>query len=626
VQQFKVSLYGGQTFKLFYDPQLTVQQVLQKVGAKLPDFDINKYVPKDLAGTELRLDEKLSEVKGHELTFKSLKIDSTPATPASGTTTTTGGKAIASVPPTNIPKKFTVFLSNDQRNTIIYKPELVLRDVLVKMCSNRGLQLNHWVPRDISGRLLDLNMTLGDIGSLEITFNTHPENRDVKVILPDSVTHTLRFNPDTTGAEVLMRACEHRGVPVWKFIAQTVEKQPIDLALPMSKLDIPNRQIIFQVPRAGKYWKDLAAGQAFLRKIVPEIREIVPKSGFGRGISNDLATQLRTLLHRAAAQLTTQFPGYEIITTNQSTVLADTLQHSDRPAWILSICGTENLLSGLPMAGTSLCLVESGRARAAVIHSLQDDTQYFAHEGEGAYANDSQVLFGSRCEDLGSAVISSHVDQVQSSSGALLSTHPTSASAPPRNPDEVPQLVTSKLATRLRRVIFRAAAARSFGAPDIECCLVARGVLDSVCILGANPNMLAAATLILHEARVSILDLDSAAVVDDCATINFWLSARHVICGGARLVDRISKILLPSATLASQNRTKKSGRGRAPSLSLLREDDDSGDSDAMSAVSGVTSHSDDEDEYLQSTSDVADSPHSQSFHEDRSEDQPGSFV
>jgi hypothetical protein len=114
---------------------------------------------------------------------------------------------------------------------------------------------------------------------------------------------------------------------------------------------------------------------------------------------------------------------------------------------------------------------------------------------------------------------------------------------------------------------------------------------------------------------MSVFDLDSAAVVDDCTSVHFWRTARHLLFGSFRLVDRMCRLIAsgPLSAHGGSKRKSRRTRSRASSLSDVAEHDHddaedsaaSGESDALSTVSGVGhslhSDSDDDDDLQQST-------------------------
>lgn len=124
------------------------------------------------------------------------------------------------------------------------------------MCRNRGISPREFVPKDLAtGRVLDLESTLEELGCDEITFTDRPTSMDIKVHLAGDLTHTLRFVGNMLLAEALSRMSEHRQYNLSKYVVHLPQDKnvpsgpnvqappkpsPIDVVTPLSSINFPS--------------------------------------------------------------------------------------------------------------------------------------------------------------------------------------------------------------------------------------------------------------------------------------------------------------------------------------------------------------------------------------------------
>lgn len=444
-----VNVYGNHTAKVMAEADLSVRQILERVGTKIADFDVTKYIPKDQSGAEISLDLTVRELKGAEINFKQLKPVPIPST-----------------------RKFTVHFADQQKNAIVWRPTAVLREVLSKMCEHRGIHIRAFVAKSLQGSVLDLDATLETLGIDEITFTTKAEPTDIKVLLSDGLSHTLRFNAEMLLGEALQRVCEHRGLAVWKFAAQNVSGQLLDPSQPLGKLDLPKRTIDFSTPRQGRWIKEVSAAQMVAKRIGTELRESHPRQSAARANAAQILNSISTAMEKGVGSISTEFRGHEVLQFSEHT--ATVRLRAERPTWLIHIAGTDNLIHGLPGSAVCIAFVTDGKPRAAAIYSVWSEELFFAEEGGGAYCGDTQMLFCSR---------------VSSVSESLLCINP----------------VPSESFLRLLSACPRT---RTLGVPELEACYVARGSVDGMVNLSCSLWTLAGPVLIMSEAYCSVLDPD----------------------------------------------------------------------------------------------------------------------
>lgn len=67
---------------------------------------------------------------------------------------------------------FTVLLPEDQKSSIVYRPDYVLKHIIEKICDNRNINIKSFVPRHLDGSRIPWSCTLKELLEEEITFNT----------------------------------------------------------------------------------------------------------------------------------------------------------------------------------------------------------------------------------------------------------------------------------------------------------------------------------------------------------------------------------------------------------------------------------------------------------------------
>eukprot|EP01122_Echinamoeba_exundans_P010855 TRINITY_DN4146_c0_g2_i2.p1 TRINITY_DN4146_c0_g2~~TRINITY_DN4146_c0_g2_i2.p1 ORF type:complete len:536 (-),score=70.80 TRINITY_DN4146_c0_g2_i2:1012-2502(-) len=466
---------------------MTVKQILQKVGQKVADFDISRCIPKDHSGTELQLESSLRDLQGNEINFKQLKLAPVPLT-----------------------KKFTVHFPDEQKNSIVWRPNAVLREVLAKMCEHRGIQLRAYVAKSLDGAVLDLNSTLDTLGVEEITFTTKAEPADVKILLQDGVSHTLRFNPEMLLGEALQRVCEHRGLAAWKFVAKNVDGKILDPSLPFSRLDIPKRTVDFSTLRQSRWSKELAMAQNLARKAGQELRDAHPRPSQARASSSQIQASINAIMEKAVGAISADFRGHDVMQYSELTRSVEL--RPERPTWLIHVAGLENLLSGLPSVAICIAFITDGQTRAAAVYSIWTEELFFAEEGGGAFCGETQQLF---------------VSNVTSVEEAIVCTHP----------------VASEYFLRILTFCPRL---RCLGTPELELCYLARGSVD--CVVNFNSSLWssAAASLIAKEAYCTVVDVDGDGSHANSVTQTSFIDIErsvNVVAGNSHLVSRIVAVL-----------------------------------------------------------------------------------
>lgn len=121
-------------------------------------------------------DPSLANSTGQGVLDPNLKAYVYPAPPvvesSSGSSSLASSSSATPAGPPAYPKTLRVRLPADQRNVVPFKPELVLRAVLAKICASRGLSMDDYLAKDRSGMDINLDRTLGDINQEEISFMT----------------------------------------------------------------------------------------------------------------------------------------------------------------------------------------------------------------------------------------------------------------------------------------------------------------------------------------------------------------------------------------------------------------------------------------------------------------------
>jgi myo-inositol-1(or 4)-monophosphatase len=162
---------------------------------------------------------------------------------------------------------------------------------------------------------------------------------------------------------------------------------------------------------------------------------------------------------------------------------------TDELVWVLDpIDGTVNFVHGLPLVGVSLALLAGETAMVGVIELPFLGKRYTAIAGDGAM-RDGKAIGGSRCEDLGNALV-------------VLGDYTVGPDADSRNRPRL--ALTALLAQRVQRV-------RLFGTAVTDLAWAAEGSVDAVVLFGNNPWDTAAGALIAREAGMAVVDLDGSA-------------------------------------------------------------------------------------------------------------------
>lgn len=147
--------------------------------------------------------------------------------------------------------------------------------------------------------------------------------------------------------------------------------------------------------------------------------------------------------------------------------------------WLVDpLDGTKNFVHGYPFVAVSIALVEAGRTRLGVVYDPLRDEMFHAVTGAGAFCND-EPLEVSRTEHLHEALV-------------------------------VPGFTTAP--EKQKELIWKAAQAcqgiRRGGAAALDICQLAAGRLDALWEWSLQPWDLAAATLIVREAKGTVSRID----------------------------------------------------------------------------------------------------------------------
>eukprot|EP01121_Diplochlamys_sp_Union-15-3_P011518 TRINITY_DN3354_c0_g1_i1.p1 TRINITY_DN3354_c0_g1~~TRINITY_DN3354_c0_g1_i1.p1 ORF type:complete len:110 (+),score=8.84 TRINITY_DN3354_c0_g1_i1:102-431(+) len=74
--------------------------------------------------------------------------------------------------PFNTTELFIVHLSNNKKQAVVYYPDLVIKDILLKICRVKKLDMADYVAQTLEGNDIDIGKTLGELGLKRVNFKT----------------------------------------------------------------------------------------------------------------------------------------------------------------------------------------------------------------------------------------------------------------------------------------------------------------------------------------------------------------------------------------------------------------------------------------------------------------------
>jgi len=131
-------------------------------------------------------------------------------------------RATIGVMPTGAPgaNVFQIHLPADHLSSTFFNPSLTVRAVLEKVCSTREeFYLDKYIPQDLEGNPLDLDITLGALKLREIAFRTPNNARVLRIYLPSGIRETTPRIPNDSLRQHLERVlAKHPNIAIHQYM------------------------------------------------------------------------------------------------------------------------------------------------------------------------------------------------------------------------------------------------------------------------------------------------------------------------------------------------------------------------------------------------------------------------